>query len=263
MPAQLEAALRRTVVAGSGAVVRDALFVHGMLEDEHCWAALRAALDPGRATLGAFPWSARGERYWGGERDIHYWLRAFDQGPVPELVVAHSFGANAVLEYLLANPQRQPRQLVLVAPFYRASRDDVDWDTLMHLAGGLDGLITESIALADPAGRYRGWLLADMIARLKERLGVYGWNEFLQSFLRAPLLPLEQLHCPTLLIGGEHDTYCPAPTVRQLAAALPHASAAILPGCGHFAQITHAAACGAAIRRFVLSSITREQQPCN
>ena len=48
-----------------------------------------------------------------------------------------------------------------------------------------------------------------------------------------PLLP--SLHMPALVVAGDEDRVCPPGVQQALAAALPHATLAMLPGAGHFA----------------------------
>lgn len=220
-----------------------AWFVHGMLEDERSWAPLQRALPRFRAAAPRLPWSALGDPYWCLDRPSVDWLRALDDTtrPPPDLVVGHSFGCNTLLEYLCEHPARQPRLLVLVSPFWRPRRDAIDWPLLRGMVQDIDGLIQESIALSDPSGRYAGSRGLAVARRLQDRLGVYGWTEFLKAFLRSPDLPIQRLRCRTLVVGGHHDSHVPVLSLEQLARALPAASLLLEDG-GHFAQITHAAA---------------------
>lgn len=246
-------ALPAGVHAGADDGLAPAWFIHGMLEDEHCWKALLALLDAAGAAVPHLPWSARDGSDWGSVAESHAWIARFAQTrhePV-RLMVAHSYGCNALLEYLLLHPARQPQALVLVAPFYRASRAEISWQTFRGLAGGLEALLAESITIQDTRGRYQGWLLDEMVARVRDRLGVYGWAEFLKLFLRAPDLPLERLQCPVLVVSGEHDSYSVPATNADLARDLPQACHLTIEGAGHFPHITHAAQLAAHIRAFV------------
>lgn len=229
-----------------------AWFVHGMIEDDKCWRELAALLNQEVSLMPHFPWSAQQGSTWGSEAEAHAWIAGFasKQDEPAEVAVAHSFGCNALLEYLLLNPWQQPKALILISPFYRPSREHINWETLLDLANGLEPLIGESIAIHDARGRYTGWLRDEMVSRLRDRLGVYGWAEFLKLFLRAPDLPLQRLHCPTLVISGQNDRYCRPQTNAELAAALPSGRHVSIDGAGHFPQITHATEASRHIRAF-------------
>ena len=47
------------------------------------------------------------------------------------------------------------------------------------------------------------------------------------------LAHIGQLHCPVLVLCGEHDQLTPPERSRELAAAIPGAELALLPRCGH------------------------------
>lgn len=228
-------------------------FVHGMLEDQHCWKDLVQILDPAQAALPHLPWSAQQGSDWGQLAEGYSWIAHFaqTQTELPRLMVAHSYGCNALIEYLLLHPSQQPAALVLLSPFYRTSRAEIAWETFRDLAMGLEDLLAESITIKDTRGRYHSWLLEEMVIRVRDRLGVYGWAEFLKLFLRSPDLRLEQLACPVLVVSGEHDSYSLSATNADLAQRLPHGEHLNIIGAGHFPHITHATQLAAAIQTFV------------
>lgn len=245
-----------SVHRGSRAALGRSWFVHGMLEDQHCWKALLDILDPAEALVPQFPWSAQNGSDWGRQAEGHAWLQHFAQAQPgkPQLMLAHSYGCNALLEYLLLNPAQQPAALVLLSPFYRAQREEIAWSTFRTLADGLEPLLAESITIQDTRGRYTGWLLEEMVTRVRDRLGVYGWAEFLKLFLRAPDLPLERLQCPVLVVSGEHDAYSVPATNQALAQRLPQGQHLGIAGAGHFPHITHAEQLAAGIAAFAAAS---------
>lgn len=244
-----------TVIAerhGTRSELGEAWFIHGMLEDEHSWKQLEQAMDCALSVRPHFPWSAKFGADWAIERGGAEWIGAFAdrRAHMPRIIVCHSYGCNAMLEYLLRDGQPQPEILVLVSPFYQAARADVSWDVLTGLIGGLERLIGESIAAQDARKRYTGDLLADMVRRVRDRLGVYGWAEFLRLFLRSPDLPLHKLHSRTLVVSGAGDYYSRHERNRELAAAIPGARHLHFEDGGHFVQQTHSQALARAISDF-------------
>lgn len=252
---------------GSRRELGEILFVHGMLEDERTWQALADALDAQCAVQPHFPWSAKFGSHWGAEKEGPEWIAEFagEHGRVPRIMICHSYGCNAVLEYLLRMDESAwPEVLVLICPFYRSSRADITWDTLMGLAGGLERLISESIAAQDPRNRYTGWLLDDMVKRVRDRLGVYGWAEFLKIFLRSPDLPLHRLRgatMRTMIVSGVGDHYSSHESNALLAAAIPGAMHLRIEDGGHFVQTTHSEALAREIADFSLSTLTLAVNP--
>jgi pimeloyl-ACP methyl ester carboxylesterase len=240
---------------GGSAGFGEAWFIHGMLEDERTWLRLESQVDAAVSLRPHFPWSSRNGQTWGREASGSEWIGRFvaAQPARPDIVVCHSYGCNAVLDHLVWHQDHQPDVLVLVAPFYAACRDEIRWSKLMDLADGLEQLIAESIKVQDPAGRYRGELLKDITAKIRDRLGVYGWFEFLSLYLASPDLPLERLRCPTLIVSGRDDRYSPSDACDRLAAALPHAEHVVLDA-NHFLQETHSSELAAAIRRFATTT---------
>ncbi|MGH8461067.1 MAG: alpha/beta fold hydrolase [Stenotrophobium sp.] len=64
---------------------------------------------------------------------------------------------------------------------------------------------------------------------------------------------LAQIKVPALVIHGEKDMAITLDRARALANGLPHAELAVIPGAGHAANLTHAAAVTPLIERFLTS----------
>lgn len=238
-------------------------FIHGMLEDEHSWTPLLEQLQLPQPLAPRFPWSAQDEPYWGLQKPCADWLRDgnFAGAAPPNLIVAHSFGCSVAMEYLCEHPNKQPDLLVLVSPFWRARREAIDWPLLRHMIAGIDDLIGDSVRLADKTGRYAGARGRIVAERLRERLGVYGWVEFLKAFMRSPDLPLDRLACRTLVVAGRHDCHIPIESLDQLAMSLPSASLHVFEDGGHFTHITHAARLSSLISALACGAGSMDQLP--
>ncbi len=227
-------------IAGQPSDVKS-LCIHGMLEDHKIWLPLNKALGLSKSLMPNFPWSAEIDPYWGDLGTGDTWVeKTLENISDPlNLIICHSFGCNAALELFTLKPELQPEYLVLISPFYRSDRDDVSWKTVQSLIDGLEPLIVESIACFDKKDRYHGEILALMVEKIRDKLGIYGWTEFYKLFLRSPLLQLEKLKSKVIIISGENDNYCPFQESEKLATAIPNAVHHLLPNAGHFAMITH------------------------
>ncbi|HEY0168561.1 MAG TPA: alpha/beta hydrolase [Jatrophihabitans sp.] len=210
-------------------------FLHGLRENTRCWERVVALLpEDVDAWVFQLPWDGAHGDDWALERDPGVWIeRALQQAPEPfTVLVAHSFGANVLLDYLDANGAPDELGLVLLAPFYRASREAFDWTLISYylndfhhfLASGMTARRTRPIdpdVLLGMSEKVRGWV------------GPYGWLRFFELFSRTPMLDLEALTLPCAVVGGELDVASYPADCLALADALPNATVEILPGCGH------------------------------
>ncbi len=209
--------------------------VHGLAESPAVWAPLLPLLPPDVEVVApAMPWSLGDPQAWSQAR--HDGRPDPFDGAAPDVLVAHSLGANITLRRLTSSgPSPRPAAVVLVSPFYRPSADDFDWSTIEELAGDFRRLFHERIRLRRGADRYG--LSHDMSRRVCERVGPYGALRFLEILLGTPDLPLHRLGEPCVVLTGEHDRAARPGDARSLAAALPDAEFRLVAGCGHFPML--------------------------
>lgn len=67
----------------------------------------------------------------------------------------------------------------------------------------------------------------------------------------------DEVHVPTLVVGGTRDPFFAPGAFRRTARALPRGALALLPGVGHEAAIHHPGAFDGSIRRFLASGDPR------
>ncbi|WP_433598119.1 alpha/beta fold hydrolase [Nocardia sp. CA-135953] len=231
--------LRRAAVAGRRKPPMRVLLLHGMAGGAASWTPLEPLLDPAvelwEATL---PWAALTDPGWAVEGDAAGWVRkalAHFPGHGPDVVVAHSFGCNALLELIDREPGRQIAT-VLIAPFFRPATEDFEWDSVRYYFEGFRLMLDQGLALC-AADRLAPDIRAEMVQRLCARLGPYTWLRFFDTYLRTPLLRPARFGAPALLIGGADDPGALASGVRALGTAMPGANTVILDGTGHFAML--------------------------
>ncbi|GIG91745.1 hypothetical protein Pen02_66810 [Plantactinospora endophytica] len=218
------------------------------------------------------PWTSVGDGGWSHQPDATGWaaqaLAGVDGGA--DLVVAHSFAANTLLELLgragapgaaewtgtagepeavrpamvmaPAAPARLPvplpRAVVLVSPFYRPAVADFDWAAIDFYLNDFHRILEEGIRVSAPAG-LPAEVRAAMGERVRERIGPYGWMRFFDAYLRTPFLPVADLALPLLVISGDGDFAARPGDGRALADAAPNGRYALLADCGHFAMAEH------------------------
>jgi pimeloyl-ACP methyl ester carboxylesterase len=181
---------------------------------------------------------------WLDDPDVGQWLiqamtsMTSAAGDPPDVVVAHSFAATALLEVLDAHAELWPRAAVLVSPFYRADRADFDWPSLRNSIDAFPRLLTEGVGLharrPDSRRPLAPAVQNDMARHILTRIGPYGWARFLDLYLRTPRLRADQLRLPFLVIGGDRDDAAAPSDSWALGRALPDCRVEIFPGCGHF-----------------------------
>jgi proline iminopeptidase len=176
-------------------------------------------------------------------------IRAHFQVDAPVLL-GHSWGAVLALEYALQNPSRVSR-LILMNPAPVSARQlAVLRKSYVEQLGSEMERQREIMASAaykagDPetvAARYRIHFRHGL-RRYRDTWDVADYD----------LLPkLRSLRTPTLVIVGEQD-FIPPEIAAQIAAALPRATLATIPNCGHFAYLE----CGTEVRTAIDTFFSR------
>ncbi|MGW0330953.1 alpha/beta fold hydrolase [Streptomyces sp. NPDC003011] len=234
------------------------VLLHGLANNEGIWAPLAAHWRPG-VTVHAprLPWHAGGIADWRHETDsparLHEVLDALPGGP--GVVVAHSFGSMVLLALLCERAAAgQPLDLpgvVLVNPFYRGDADDFHWNMIAPTLDDFPRTMAESVRLRTPGHPIEEERLADMARRMTEWIGPYGWLRFFDTYLRTPLLRVDLVGTPALVVGCEDDRSAPVDHARELAARLPAGQALTVPGCGHFPMLERPAWLAATVHDFL------------
>jgi pimeloyl-ACP methyl ester carboxylesterase len=169
----------------------------------------------------------------------------------PAMVVAHSFGANTLLQRLAEEPISGLNGAVLVSPFYVATDQEMNWPWFHTFLGYMRPFMAHALTVRQGADRSDPALLELMIDKVAEHLGPAGWIQWFLSVARSPGLPLHRVNLPVLLTGGTEDFTVPEPTLRALEARLPSGQVDLLPGCGHFAMLEKPAELAALIGRML------------
>lgn len=179
------------------------------------------------------PWRTFGGPTWSYEHDpVEAVVETVGDA---ELVVAHSYSANLLLE-AYGTRRLAPRPTVLISPFYRSSPEDFDWRTITYYLGEFHQTFLEALRLEGTARfseAQRDW----MAVKLRDHVGPYGWTSWFSSYLRTPFLTLTAMDAPMLVVTGDADIAAQPPDGRALAADLPDGRFVPLAGCGHFPML--------------------------
>ncbi|MFL6129652.1 MAG: alpha/beta fold hydrolase [Mycobacteriales bacterium] len=252
----------RRVRRGAGPDPLRVLLLHGLCGSAAIWDSFVPLADVGCELWTAdLPWRGTGVAGW-PDQPVEEWLaRAVADLPGgADVLMAHSFGTNAVLRWLDRQTPapdgrflvggRRLRGLVLVSPLYRADPADFGWDSIAYYVDKLDGIIADGLRAAAhralPAEKLRAVAL-----RVRDLVGPYGWIRFFDTYLRMPEVRGERLAMPVLVVSGELDTAAFPADAEALGAALPNAEVHILPGGRHYPMITTAETFGELANTFL------------
>lgn len=245
--------LRRPAEPGGNAPV-SVLLLHGMGGGVSSWNDLSALL-PAHLELWDvdLPWSLTGEPAWADDPDATQWVTAPIRdlsralGHSPDVIVAHSFAANLILEVLAGTELLGSTPTVLLSPFHRGTRADLDWPAVVP---SMEDCYARFFRLARRR-RNGGDIDAAMARRLCSLMGEYAPLRFYEVYQRTPELALESLTAPVLLVGGSDDLGASVDSIRLLGRRIPKASIAIIDGCGHFPMNEDAPELARLIEKFI------------
>jgi len=231
--------------------------VHGLEGSWDTWHPLRRGCFK-RFTLFSLklPWDGQAGYEWCHVRPAREWLAlTLDLLPVaPTLIVAHSYGVNVVLEYLERNGLGALEGLVLMSSFYRTDAGGNDWRVFEGCLRGFRAILEQGIALRRGRELETG-LMSVIVDKVVDHVGPVGFAECFSHFVRTPLLHLERLALPALVIAGERDPGATAAGNAALAAALPAGQITVLPRCGHFGMVEHPHLVEATVRQFLMQRL--------
>ncbi len=232
------------------------LLLHGMGGGVSNWDQMASLFAPHLQLWDVrLPWSIAGEPGWAEDPDVTRWVSATvrhvrQAAGGPDVVVAHSFAANVVLEILAGSDLLEATPAILISPFYRGTHADTGWASVLPTMKDCYSRFDEEIRAR------RGASVSDeireaMVCRAFQLMGAHAALRFYETYQRSRLLELESLTMPVLLIGGGDDPGATADGVRAIAKRIPHASLEILDGCGHFPMTERAPELANLIEEFI------------
>jgi pimeloyl-ACP methyl ester carboxylesterase len=155
------------------------------------------------------------------------------------IVIGHSDGGTIALIYAAARPPG------LLGAVSIAAHVQADGASLYQL--DRHGRMAAAGECPDWLVRFQGEK-ARAVALMGEWVRV--WQEsFAAGWTLHDVLP--RIACPLLALHGEHDDYGEAGQLSAIAAAVPHAETALLPGLAHFPQLDDPAGVAGRVAAFI------------
>lgn len=239
-------------VAGGDLVV----LAHGLEDSWESWRPLARAFDPRwRVVALDLPWRAGNDYRWRRKGGPAAWLAAgLDQLSQPaDIVVAHSFGANATLELMARDAGRPPHTSVLICPLYCPPEQPITWQVFdrarhtfdRHVRDGLRLRMGERVETMDTA------ILDAMLAKTIDRIGPAGFLTVFDQFVASGSLALAEVDTPTLVLAGGSDPTLSPAAAATLGRDMPRATLLVHEHYDHFCHIRHAGEVAEQAIRFV------------
>lgn len=157
--------------------------------------------------------------------------------PGRKVVLAHSFGCNALMRMVQATPLADVDALVLLSPYYKPAYTAFDWPLFERYVSEFRRFLETSIDARSQGRVIAPDLRREILGRLLQSYSPPSWVMFYREWSRTPALDLLPLSMPCIVMTGSEDFSLPVEDPEVLATRLARADFAVLEGLGHFALI--------------------------
>jgi pimeloyl-ACP methyl ester carboxylesterase len=234
-------------------------FAHGLEDSWPSWLPMAARLDPRWRLLALdLPWRAGNDYGWRHRRPGSWLAEALGLlDGRPDLLVTHSYGANAALELLTAGDPAAGHAVAMICPLYRMQEWPVSWRMLERSRATFVQHIREGVLLrvGGRAGSLEPDVLEAMLKVTVDRVGPRGFLAVFDQFTQSPELPLHRVDRPALVVAGGADPTLALPAARELGARIPGAKLWVNEEYDHFCHIRHARAIATQIAEFTVAGL--------
>lgn len=217
------------------------VFAHGLEDSWESWLPLSARLDPRWRTVALdLPWRPGNDYRWRRRTSAAWLADALDRlDRRPDIVVAHSYGANAMLELLCARDHRVPDTAVLICPLYRPPDVAVTWRVFDRSRRAFEQHIHDSLMsrLGARTKRMDQEVVEAMIAKAVDRVGPAGFLAVFEQFTSSASLRLGDIEAAAFVLAGGADPTLSPGAATALAHRIPRASLVIDDDYDHFCYV--------------------------
>ncbi len=225
---------------------QNAVLIHGLSEERHAWSRQQAFLAQSMRVIsydvrgfGASPVGAGNGTVEQMADDLAQILSSHASGAA--WLIGFSMGGVIAQRFALDFPELTAG-LVLIASSCTVGRAGQEFfrDRMQQVrAGGLDAL--REINGGDARGCFSMGdenLIAEYkrlrVDAVRDAAGYLNAGRAMARLAEQPMVQdLGKIDCPTLVIAGQHDPYCPPLASEKIVAAIPGARLEVIPGAGH------------------------------
>ncbi len=155
----------------------------------------------------------------------------------PKIVLAHSFGANAILAMIQQQPLVDVAAMVMVSVYSKPCYNDFTWPLFVDYVNEFEKFIVSSIAVRQGANSLSSASKELILQKVKNSYSPSSWLEFYMIFSQTPGLNLSSLTMPMLILSGAEDFSIEQKDIRQFASRLQDAEFYCMEQCGHFSML--------------------------
>ena len=155
----------------------------------------------------------------------------------PKIVLAHSFGANAILAMIQQQPLVDVCAMVMVSVYSKPKYSDFTWPLFVSYVNEFEKFIVSSIAVRQGAKNLSSVSKGIVVEKVKNSYSPSSWIEFYMIFSQTPGLNLSSLTLPILVLAGEEDFSIEQQDIKQFTSRLPNAEFYCMENCGHFSML--------------------------
>jgi pimeloyl-ACP methyl ester carboxylesterase len=230
-------------------------FAHGLEDNWASWQPIAKELDPDwRLVAFDLPWRPGNDYHWRGRSSSQWLGDGLDLlGAVPDMLIAHSYGANAALELLCQHDDRAGQAVALICPLYRQPHFQVTWRLFERAKAQFMQHVSDSVRarMGSRATTLEDDVLETMTRMAIARVGPSGFLAVFQQYTSSGDLPLERVDLPALILAGGADPTLLPDAAEALAARIPGAILRLHDDYDHFCHIRHASDVAALVTEFV------------
>ena len=235
------------------------IFAHGLEDSWESWLPMTGRLHPTwQAVALDLPWRP-GNSYGWRRRPSASWLaEGLDRvGRRPDVVVAHSYGANAILELLCTGDERLPDPVMLICPLYRPPDVVITWRVFERARRAFEEHIRDSLRsrLGTRLTKMPPDVVEIMISKAVDRIGPSGFLAVFEQFCTSASLRLADVTAEVLVLAGGSDPTLSPQAAGVLAAAMPRARLSVDHDYDHFCYVRRPTEVAGRLHAFVDSLV--------
>ncbi|WP_457030396.1 alpha/beta fold hydrolase [Kitasatospora sp. P5_F3] len=218
------------------------LLLHGLEDSWTKWTPFAAEFEGRfRCYAADLPWRTGGTYGWRTRPGLGGWAEgAADLVPEPvSVLVAHSMGANAVLQWLAGGTAPKVDALVLLAPLFRPPSLPVGWRMFEQSLADFRAVMTAGLRanLGTRADTLEPEIFDVMATKMIDKIGPLGFLCLFEHYLNTAALNLSHVTIPTLIIGSTDDPGIAGERGLALRDRLPGAELHMDPNLSHFCHV--------------------------
>jgi pimeloyl-ACP methyl ester carboxylesterase len=231
-----------------------AVLAHGLEDSWESWFALARQLGPDWRTIALdLPWRPGNDYRWRTKTSAEWLGEALESaGARADLVIAHSYGANALMNLLAAGDPRAASPSVLICPLYRPPDVAITWKIFDRARRAFEQHIRDSLLsrLSGRVDRIGADVVETMIAKALDRVGPAGFLAVFEQFVSSATVALDAVDSPVLVLAGGSDPTLSRQAATTLARQISRARLHVGDDYDHFCYVRRPAEVADRILRF-------------